>query len=97
MSTDGQTYKTTLREWTGDKDDAVVIFYKSQCPYCQKALAHLDTKDLKDKLVKVDIDIDDKFTEYRESMEEVTGCKTVPKVFENGVFIGDSGATIAHF
>jgi glutaredoxin len=54
-------------------------------------------QDLKDKLVKVDIDIDDKFTEYRESMEEVTGCKTVPKVFENGVFIGDSGATIAHF
>jgi glutaredoxin len=44
-------------------------FHKSQCPYCQKALAHLDTKDLKE-LVKVDIDIDDKFTEYRESMEE---------------------------
>jgi glutaredoxin len=72
-----------------------LIFYKSQC-HCQKAWL-TDTKDLKDKLVKVDIDIDDKFTEYRESMEEVTGCKTVPKVFENGVFIGDSGATIAHF
>jgi hypothetical protein len=59
-----------------------------------ESLAH-GYKDLKDKLVKVDIDIDDKFTEYR--IYGRTGCKTVPKVFENGVFIGDSGATIAHF
>jgi hypothetical protein len=50
------------------KDDAVI--FTSHSVYCQKALAHLDTKDLKDKLVKVDIDIDIKFHGYRESMEE---------------------------
>jgi hypothetical protein len=48
------------------------------CPYC-KSVGSLGYQDLKDKLVKVDIDIDDKFTEYRGYMEEVTGCKTVPK------------------
>jgi predicted DCC family thiol-disulfide oxidoreductase YuxK len=74
----------------------VVIFYKSQCPYCQKALAHLDTKDLKDKLVKVDIDIDDKFR-IQGIYGRSNGLQDGSKSLRERVFIGDSGATIAHF
>lgn len=98
MSTDGRTYKTSLKEWTGDAgDDKIVVFHKLGCPFCEKALDHLHDKGLTDRVVKVDVSTDEKYMDFKDSIEEVTGCKTVPKIFENGLFIGDSGAAIAHF
>jgi glutaredoxin len=95
------TYKQVLREWThavdAEGDDKVVIFYRPDCPYCDKALACLRSAQPADRVVEVDVTDDAKFAAYRESMEVVTKCKTVPKVFENGVWIGDAGRTLRHF
>jgi hypothetical protein len=55
----------------------------------------LDTKDLKDKLVKVDIDIDDKFADTGNGRSN--GLQDGSESLREQGVIGDSGATIAHF
>lgn len=95
------TYRRTLREWTHaqtpEEDDKIVVFLRPGCPYCEKTIALLDQMGSTDDVVKVDVSQDKTFATYKRSMEKTTGCKTVPKVFHDGVFVGDSQAAAEHF
>lgn len=64
----------------------VIIYTVDYCPYCKKAKALLDKKEVKYK----EIDITHQ-PEMREKLVEMTGGRdTVPQVFINGVSVGGS-------
>lgn len=68
------------------KSDVVVIFSKSYCPYCKLA------KDVFEKIDKnytaIELDKRDDANDIQEVLEEITGARTVPRVFVNGECLG---------
>ncbi|XP_012252844.2 glutaredoxin-C4-like isoform X2 [Athalia rosae] len=66
--------------------DTVVIFSKTYCPYCTMAKQVFDK--LKQKYTAVELDNRDDADEIQAILGEITGAKTVPRVFVKGEFIG---------
>ncbi|KRT78371.1 hypothetical protein AMK59_7534 [Oryctes borbonicus] len=68
------------------KSDVVVIFSKSYCPYCKLA------KEVFEKINKpytaIELDNRDDANDIQEILEEITGARTVPRVFVNGTCLG---------
>uniref|UniRef100_R4FME4 Glutaredoxin-2, mitochondrial n=1 Tax=Rhodnius prolixus TaxID=13249 RepID=R4FME4_RHOPR len=66
--------------------DKIVIFSKSYCPYCKMA------KDVFDKLKKsytsIELDGRDDGDQIQSVLNEITGARTVPRVFVNGECVG---------
>ncbi|KAK9504817.1 hypothetical protein O3M35_009000 [Rhynocoris fuscipes] len=66
--------------------DNVVIFSKTYCPYCKMA------KDVFNKLKKsyttIELDSRDDGDQIQSVLGEITGAKTVPRVFVNGECVG---------
>ncbi|KAL1123466.1 hypothetical protein AAG570_002546 [Ranatra chinensis] len=66
--------------------DTVVIFSKTYCPYCKIA------KDVFNKMKKsyttIELDGRDDAGEIQSILAEITGARTVPRVFVNGECIG---------
>ncbi|PFH35059.1 putative glutaredoxin [Besnoitia besnoiti] len=78
-----------VKDWVEEiiRRHKVVIFAKSYCPYCQDALEILrdvESKDVRavmiDKLPEMDV--------IQDALEEMTGARTVPRVFIGGAFFG---------
>ncbi|XP_034950201.1 glutaredoxin-C4-like isoform X2 [Chelonus insularis] len=66
--------------------DTVVIFSKTYCPYCKMA------KEVFDKMAKkytsIELDERDDGDEIQNILEEITGARTVPRVFVKGECLG---------
>ncbi|KAK9504818.1 hypothetical protein O3M35_009000 [Rhynocoris fuscipes] len=96
-----QTVRSTIGSSTGPVDmssataqfvkdainqDNVVIFSKTYCPYCKMA------KDVFNKLKKsyttIELDSRDDGDQIQSVLGEITGAKTVPRVFVNGECVG---------
>ncbi|KAH0547251.1 glutaredoxin-like isoform X1 [Cotesia glomerata] len=66
--------------------DTVVIFSKSTCPYCTKAKNAF--KQIGKDFKVIELDEEDDCAGYQDALGEITGARTVPRVFVNGKFIG---------
>ncbi|KAJ8922999.1 hypothetical protein NQ315_001547 [Exocentrus adspersus] len=61
------------------KSDKIVIFSKSYCPYCKLAKEVFDK--IKEKYTAIELDGRDDGDEIQSILGEITGVKTVPRVF----------------
>jgi glutaredoxin 3 len=64
--------------------DRIEIYFKSWCPYCQRALALLEAKGVDFKA----IDLTDDADESEQEMRERSGRTSVPQIFIDGQHIG---------
>ena len=69
----------------------VFIFTKSGCPYCARVKGILDDQGINYEEMQLNQ------TQTIRSVRAVTGADTVPQVFINGEYIGDSEAVEAYF
>ncbi|RZC34104.1 glutaredoxin-C4-like [Asbolus verrucosus] len=66
--------------------DTVVIFSKSYCPYCKLAKQVFDN--ITQKFTAIELDERDDCDEIQGILGEITGAKTVPRVFVKGQCLG---------
>ncbi|XP_076870244.1 thioredoxin reductase 3 [Brachyhypopomus gauderio] len=72
--------------------NAVVVFSKSYCPYCNKVKELF--KELNVAYNAVELDLMDEGTSYQDVLHLMTGQKTVPNVFINKTHVGGSDKTM---
>ncbi|NXK08839.1 GLRX2 protein, partial [Herpetotheres cachinnans] len=70
-------------------ENCVVIFSKSTCPYCKMAKKLFEGMDV--NYTSVELDMNTNGSQLQDVLEQMTGGRTVPRVFVNGTFVG--GAT----
>ena len=64
----------------------IIMYATKICPYCNMALALLKKKGIDIKLIeKILVD---ESAELRQQMMDLTGRKTVPQIFINGLHVG---------
>ncbi|CAH3183481.1 unnamed protein product [Porites evermanni] len=73
------------------KDNKVVVYSKTYCPFCTMAKGALDAAGLKDYLV-IELDEIENGDAYQDALKEITGGRTVPRVFIGGKFVGGGDA-----
>ncbi|XP_077303025.1 glutaredoxin 1 [Arctopsyche grandis] len=66
--------------------DKVVIFSKTYCPYCTMAKEVFNR--LKQKFTLYELDQRSDGPEIQNTLGDITGAKSVPRVFVNGKFVG---------
>ncbi|KAF6198354.1 hypothetical protein GE061_008102 [Apolygus lucorum] len=66
--------------------DTVVIFSKSYCPYCKMAKEVFEK--VKTSFKAIELDSRDDGDEIQSVLGEMTGARTVPRVFIKGEFVG---------
>ncbi|XP_076801704.1 uncharacterized protein LOC143446100 [Clavelina lepadiformis] len=71
----------------------VMVFSKTFCPYCKKTKKVLD--DLAVEYSTMELDERDDGSMIQDIMLEMTGARSVPRVFINGKFVGGSDETLA--
>ena len=70
------------------KDYAVFVISKSTCPFCHTAKKVLGKYDIPaEKMKIIDIDGDKDCSEIQSYMQQITGGRTVPRVFIQGRLI----------
>ncbi|NXH06556.1 GLRX2 protein, partial [Loxia leucoptera] len=69
--------------------NCVVIFSKTTCPYCRMAKNLFEGLNVKYKAVELDLNTNGR--QFQDILEQMTGGRTVPRVFINGTCVG--GAT----
>ncbi|CAN8217772.1 unnamed protein product [Coccothraustes coccothraustes] len=69
--------------------NCVVIFSKTTCPYCRMAKTLFEGLNVKYKAVELDLNTNGR--QFQDILEQMTGGRTVPRVFINGTCVG--GAT----
>ncbi|XP_055580159.1 glutaredoxin 2 isoform X2 [Falco cherrug] len=69
--------------------NCVVIFSKSTCPYCKMAKNLFESMNV--NYTAVELDMNTNGSQLQDILEQMTGGRTVPRVFVNGTFVG--GAT----
>ncbi|XP_005050589.1 PREDICTED: glutaredoxin 2 isoform X3 [Ficedula albicollis] len=67
----------------------VVIFSKTTCPYCKMAKDLFEGLDV--NYTAVELDVKTNGRQFQDVLEQMTGGRTVPRVFINGTCVG--GAT----
>ncbi|KAK6179156.1 hypothetical protein SNE40_011576 [Patella caerulea] len=93
----GDIKKTIEARIAGKK---VVIISKSYCPFCVKAKKVFQEEYLKPGILKEDdydvmeIDNDPNCEEIQKLMSQMTGARSVPRVFINGKCIGGGDETV---
>ncbi|XP_059677557.1 glutaredoxin 2 [Gavia stellata] len=70
-------------------DNCVVIFSKTTCSYCKMAKKLFEGMNI--SYTAVELDMNKNGSQFQDVLEQMTGGRTVPRVFVNGTFIG--GAT----
>ncbi|KAM4659410.1 glutaredoxin 2 isoform 1-T1 [Amazona ochrocephala] len=70
-------------------DNCVVIFSKTTCSYCRMAKKLFESINVNYTAVELDMNTDG--SQIQDILEQMTGGRTVPRVFVNGSFVG--GAT----
>ncbi|CAI7575878.1 unnamed protein product [Penicillium bialowiezense] len=68
------------------KDNAVVVFSKSYCPYCSSSKKLL--KGLDAKFTVLELDKEDDGSAIQDALAEISGQRTVPNIFINQKHIG---------
>ena len=66
------------------KNDAVLVFSKSYCPYCTKAKRALQKFLAAAKIKVVELDERQDGAEIQDYLAELTGGRSVPRVFVGG-------------
>ncbi len=75
------------------KNNEVVIFSKSYCPYCLKAkkiISEYKNKINKLKIIELDKLDNYKMNKIQDYLYKITGSRTVPKIYVNKKLIGGS-------
>jgi len=76
------------------KDYAVFVISKRSCPFCHTAKNVLNKYDIPAEKMKImEIDGDKDCSEIQDYMHQITGGRTVPRVFINGQCIGGGNET----
>ncbi|XP_030310817.1 glutaredoxin 2 isoform X1 [Calypte anna] len=70
-------------------DNCVVIFSKTTCGYCKMAKTLFESMNV--NYTAIELDMNTNGSQFQDILEQMTGGRTVPRVFVNGTFIG--GAT----
>ncbi|XP_015761622.1 PREDICTED: glutaredoxin-like [Acropora digitifera] len=68
-------------------ENKVVVYSKTYCPFCKKAKSALGETGLKD-YVLFELDTMDEGDAYQDALKEITGARSVPRVFIGGKFVG---------
>ncbi|EJW85711.1 glutaredoxin family protein, partial [Wuchereria bancrofti] len=91
VNIDPYTFVTNLT-----KSTPVVVFSKSYCPYCKNAKRALSTFRMRDDLYKI-IELDERedCDKIQDILLQLTGARSVPRVFIGGKCIGGSDDTVA--
>ncbi|XP_060075846.1 uncharacterized protein LOC132555514 [Ylistrum balloti] len=74
------------------KDDKVVMFSKSSCPFCIKAKRALTGNNIKFRAIELDGKPD--MNDRQDILGKITGGRSVPRVFINGKFYGGGDDTV---
>ncbi|XP_042190904.1 glutaredoxin 2 [Callorhinchus milii] len=74
------------------KRNCIVIFSKTSCPFCVKAKDVFEAMKVSYRVVEIDEREDGCFLQH--TLGILTGSRTVPRVFVNGVCIGGAQQTI---
>ncbi|XP_014798883.1 PREDICTED: glutaredoxin 2 isoform X2 [Calidris pugnax] len=69
--------------------NCVVIFSKTTCYYCKMAKKLFD--DMNVNYTAVELDMNTNGSQFQDILHQMTGARTLPRVFVNGTFVG--GAT----
>ncbi|CDM33352.1 hypothetical protein DTO013E5_10180 [Penicillium roqueforti] len=67
-------------------DNAVVVFSKSYCPYCDSSKKLLDS--LNAKYTTLELDQDEEGAAIQSALAEISNQRTVPNIFINKKHIG---------
>lgn len=70
------------------KDNKVIIFSKSYCPFCHKAKRALAEVLDQSKIKVIELDQRDDGNAIQDELSTLTGGRSVPRVFINQKFIG---------
>mmetsp|Transcript_9941 Transcript_9941/g.10970 ORF Transcript_9941/g.10970 Transcript_9941/m.10970 type:complete len:105 (-) Transcript_9941:113-427(-) len=89
-STDSQVKAFVDNEIASNK---VVLFGKTYCPFCKKAKEALASINANAKVVE--IDQRDDCSAIQDYLGQLTGARSVPRVFVNGKFVGGGDDTVA--
>eukprot|EP00884_Botryococcus_braunii_P018640 jgi/Botrbrau1/545/Bobra.0010s0020.1 len=75
-------------------DNPVFIFSKSYCPYCKKAKAALSELLPPGKIAALELDLRPDGDNIQDALAQLTGGRSVPRVFIGGKFIGGGDDTV---
>ncbi|XP_050757392.1 glutaredoxin 2 isoform X1 [Gymnogyps californianus] len=67
-------------------DNCVVIFSKTTCSYCKMAKNLFEGMNV--NYTAVELDRNTNGSNFQDVLEQMTGGRTVPRVFVNGAFVG---------
>ncbi|KXG45217.1 Glutaredoxin [Penicillium griseofulvum] len=67
-------------------DNAVVVFSKSYCPYCDSSKKLLDS--LNAKYTTLELDLEEEGAAIQSALAEISSQRTVPNIFINKQHIG---------
>ncbi len=73
------------------RPEDVMIFTRSGCPFCSRAKGILSDAGIDYEEIKIDRDSNQR------GVRAITGSDTVPQMFANGKYIGDSKANADYF
>lgn len=83
------------------KTHPIVLFYRSHCPFSQRALRHLVSKRVVFQGCDLQQLLDDKPAEYRTGIlylqTKYKGVSTVPQLYINGQYKGDSQTILSTY
>ncbi|XP_019357567.1 PREDICTED: glutaredoxin 2 isoform X1 [Gavialis gangeticus] len=72
-------------------DNCVVIFSKTRCSYCKMAKKLF--QDMNVNYTAVELDMQRNESQFQDILQQMTGGRTVPRVFVNGSCIGGANDT----
>lgn len=75
----------------------VALFSKSTCPFCKKVKTLFDTNKIEYEAMEIDNFSSEEMAQFQDHLLEKTGIRTVPNVWINGEFAGDSSKMHALF
>ncbi|KAJ1854086.1 Glutaredoxin [Coemansia sp. RSA 486] len=75
------------------KDNNVMVFSKSYCPYCRDAKSALEERNI--KFMAIELDKRKDGGAIQQALQELTGQRTVPNIFAKGYHIGGCDNTLA--
>jgi len=76
------------------KENRVVMFSKTFCPFCNKVKDRLKSKFIPYHAVELNLGTETEMNNYQDLLKEMTGQRSVPNVFINGKHIGGCDDTL---
>ncbi|CDJ59662.1 glutaredoxin, putative [Eimeria maxima] len=89
------TSASEVPKWVDDLVDGhkIMVFSKSYCPYCQRAISALSSLNVSDMHVE-QIENNPFCDAIQDYLKTKTGARSVPRVFINGKFFGGGDDTV---